>query len=207
MKYWNRKIDNGLVFIILIFVIAVISVITFYVSSSNKQEQVAIKLEVIKGLINGVLITSLGLFVKWLFDENARNRERSLEEEVQKWSRRKELFENLKRMCRGALNSCDVASNNNFSQLLSILGSGMGDTFKGKYYNDMMDEWQKIEPLGEVDGARSAYEALNEKYKTMGCTNEFKNLASSKLKHWEKYYTERDAGHDAPGIPADWQAE
>ncbi len=165
--------------------------------------------------LGGTLATAftvgvLGVWAKMLFSdlEDKRTAQRAAEAAARQHHQQlQETFSALRKACRTALTDLRD-KRGRVARLDAPFKAGSQDL----EYEDHLDTWERLEPDGIVQRARSAYGALGPLLEASlqegGSSEEFARDAEAAIRGWMRYYAARSVGEGqvpAALIPADWR--
>jgi hypothetical protein len=161
-------------------------------------------------LATGFTVGVLGVWAKMLFSELEKQRtaQRAAEAAARQHQQQlQDTFSALRKACRTALT--DLRDKRGRAAGLDVLFKAGGQDLE---YEDHLDTWERLEPDGLVQRARSAYGALGPSFEASlekgGISEQFGRDAEAAIRGWMRYYAARSVGEGqvpAAHIPADWQ--
>ncbi len=191
---------------------SIVALAWLYIKSPGKE--VEIHVELIKIIVQGVIIGILGIWLKYLLDESVRRQEEIKAEmainkkvKAKKDKALQKNFAFLKNLCNEII---DGTKSGNFSSATAAIQITIWDdpsiTFD---YLALLDNWQDLEPKGLCEDVRQGYFLLKEELNQNGdsFSGENKLKIQNKFQEWKKYYDNRykflTLGDDASALLLD----
>ena len=188
----TRQKENFAVFAVSLFAaITIVAIVGLYAVLDETERNQAL-IEIIKVLMQALMIGVLGVWIKHLFSEAAKIKERDrLQAEADAESKRKRrdaaewAFRHLKKLC---LQTARTAILPGRGSATGVFGAAEGHT-----YEDLVDYWFSIEPDGPANKAADAFRKLMEQLRAPEdkMTPEKSQLIKETCSSWAKYYESR----------------
>ena len=204
--------SNLIISVVLIVLFSIIAVVWLYSNSPGKEAE--INVELIKIIVQGVVISILGIWLKYLFEESVKRQEETKAEisaararEAERKSILLKVFAFLKNLCIRILDGIDGGA---FTSATAAIGIEIWDDPRVTFnYLALLDNWQELEPSGLCEDARQSYLLLEEELIQSGnsFSDENKLIIQDKVREWKRYYESRykllTLGDDASALSLD----
>jgi hypothetical protein len=164
---------------LLIFIILILALVIMYIicSSLDAASRLSIKIEIFRIIANGLVISFIAIWIKYLLDESAKLREREKAKQVAE----RVLFSGLTAALNGALSTLKSGTTgvSNFS---AIFSSPVSED--QKQYDKLLFYWKALEPKAPVQRAISEYRELEDYYNKVKFSADFRKIAEQKVHEW-----------------------